>query len=205
MICATRIVDCCVQWLQLGGQAAQWALAMAEVRPARISALSYRLEGDELIIHNAKCAKKLVQCGRAGCVARALMSCGVVESCEHTFGKLLSKLQQADLLETQPLVDLLAGHNFKKGQIMHIVNSIPKGTVPGMDDNRTRHGWQSRRVLQVLHRRCRNPTLAKCGGEAQHLESGGFGVLRDSRMFRARQQGGKTPRLGVFSVSLERS
>jgi hypothetical protein len=26
----------------------------------------------------------------------------------------------------------------------------------------------------------------KCGGEAQHLEKWGFGVLRDSRMFRAR-------------------
>jgi hypothetical protein len=38
---------------------------------------------------------------------------------------------------------------------------------------------------------CRNPTLAKCGGEAQHLQSWGFGVLRDSRMFRARQQGPK--------------
>jgi hypothetical protein len=35
------------------------------------------------------------------------------------------------------------------------------------------------------------PTLAKCGGEAQHLEKSGVGVLRDSRMFRARQQGPK--------------
>jgi hypothetical protein len=35
---------------------------------------------------------------------------------------------------------------------------------------------------------CRNPTLAKCGGEAQHFQSWGFGVLRDSRMFRVRQQ-----------------
>jgi hypothetical protein len=38
---------------------------------------------------------------------------------------------------------------------------------------------------------CRNPTLAKCGGEAHHLEKLGVGVLRDSRMFRARQQGAK--------------
>ncbi len=38
---------------------------------------------------------------------------------------------------------------------------------------------------------CRNPTLAKCGGEAQHFQSWGFGVLRDSQMFRARQQGPK--------------
>jgi hypothetical protein len=33
----------------------------------------------------------------------------------------------------------------------------------------------------------------------------GFGVLRDSRMFRARQQGPKTPRIDVFLVSLQRS
>jgi hypothetical protein len=33
---------------------------MAEVRLARISAPSYCLEGDELIIQNAKRAKKLV-------------------------------------------------------------------------------------------------------------------------------------------------
>jgi hypothetical protein len=45
------------------------------------------------------------------------------------FGKLLTKLQQVDLLEMQLLADLPAGHKFKKGQIMHIVNSIPKGTA----------------------------------------------------------------------------
>jgi hypothetical protein len=38
---------------------------------------------------------------------------------------------------------------------------------------------------------CRNPTLAKCGGEAQHFQSWGFGVLRDSRMFRVQQKGPK--------------
>ncbi len=38
---------------------------------------------------------------------------------------------------------------------------------------------------------CRNPILAKCGGEAQHSQSWGLGVLRDSRMFRVRQQGPK--------------
>jgi hypothetical protein len=43
---------------------------------------------------------------------------------------------------------------------------------------------------------CRNPTLAKCGGEAQHLEKLRVGVLRDSRMFRARQQGAKHLALG---------
>ncbi len=43
---------------------------------------------------------------------------------------------------------------------------------------------------------CRNPTLAKCGGEAQHFQSWGLGVLRDSRMFRAQQQGPKHLALG---------
>jgi hypothetical protein len=89
---ATRIVDPCVQWLQLGGQAAQWASAMAEICSARISAPSYRIKGDELIIQNAKHTKKLVQCGRAGYIARALMSCDVAELCNRTFGKLLTKL-----------------------------------------------------------------------------------------------------------------
>jgi hypothetical protein len=45
---------------------------------------------------------------------------------------------------------------------------------------------------------CRNPNLAKCGGEAQHLEKLGFGVHRDYRMFRARQQGAKHLALGCY-------
>ncbi len=87
---ATRIVDRSVQWLQSGGQVAQWASAMVEVRQARIFAPPYRLEGDELIIHNPKRAKALVQCGRVGCAARALMSFDVAKSNEHMLGKLLS-------------------------------------------------------------------------------------------------------------------
>jgi hypothetical protein len=140
---ATRIVHRCVQWLQPSGQAAQWESAMTKVRPACISASSYRLEGDELIIQNAKRAKKLVEYGRASCATHALMSCGVAKSCKRTLGKLLTKLQQADQPETEPLADHptepLAdhptNHNFKKGQIMHTVNSILKGTAPGMDSN----------------------------------------------------------------------
>jgi hypothetical protein len=45
--------------------------------------------------------------------------------------------------------------------------------------------------LYIHDTKCRNPTLAKCGGEAQHSQSWGLGVLRDSRMFRVRQQGPK--------------
>jgi hypothetical protein len=43
---------------------------------------------------------------------------------------------------------------------------------------------------------CRNLTLAKCGGEAQHFQSWGFRVLRDSRMFGVLQQGLKHLALG---------
>jgi hypothetical protein len=63
----------------------------------------------------------------------------LAELCERTLDKLLTKLQQANLPVTQPLVDLPADHNFKKGQIMHIINSILKGTALGMDGNRTEY------------------------------------------------------------------
>jgi hypothetical protein len=42
----------------------------------------------------------------------------------------------------------------------------------------------------VLNFGCRNPTLAKCGGEAQHLEKVGIGVVA-TRAFGLRlKQGG---------------
>jgi hypothetical protein len=40
------------------------------------------------------------------------------------------------------------------------------------------------------------PHFGEVWGEAQHLEKLGVGVLRDSRMFRARQQGAKHLALG---------
>jgi hypothetical protein len=52
------------------------------------------------------------------------------------------------------------------------------------------------RAINSKQNYCRNPNLVKCEGEAQHLEKWGFGVLRDSRMFRARQQGEKHLALG---------
>ncbi len=52
---------------------------------------------------------------------------------------------------------------------------------------------------------CRNPTLAKCEGEAQHLEK----VRSWSPLGLSNVQSSiarpKTPRIGVFLVSLERS
>jgi hypothetical protein len=53
--------------------------------------------------------------------------------------------------------------------------------------------------------KCRNPTLAKCGGEAQHLEkvkSWSPPGLPNVQSSIARP---KTPHIGVFLVSLERS
>jgi hypothetical protein len=53
--------------------------------------------------------------------------------------------------------------------------------------------------------KCRNPTLAKCGGEAQHLEK--WRIWSPLRLpnVQSSTARGKTPRLGVFLVSLERS
>jgi hypothetical protein len=58
-------------------------------------------------------------------------------------------------------------------------------------------------AMEVVH--CRNPTLAKCGGEAQHWEkvkSWSPSGLPNVQSSTAR---GKTPCIGVFLVSLERS
>jgi hypothetical protein len=52
---------------------------------------------------------------------------------------------------------------------------------------------------------CRNPTLAKCGGEAQHLEKLEVGSLSGLPNVESSIARGKTPRIEVFLVSLERS
>ncbi len=52
---------------------------------------------------------------------------------------------------------------------------------------------------------CRNPTLAKCGGEAQHLEKLEVGSLPGLPNVQSSTARGKTPGIGVFLVSLERS
>jgi ATP-dependent DNA helicase PIF1 len=52
---------------------------------------------------------------------------------------------------------------------------------------------------------CRNPTLAKCGGEAQHLEK--LGIWSPPRLPNVQDstERPKSPRIGVFLVSLKRS
>jgi hypothetical protein len=52
---------------------------------------------------------------------------------------------------------------------------------------------------------CRNPNLAKCGGEAQHLEKFGIWSPPGLPNVQSSTAGPKTPRIGVFLVSLERS
>jgi hypothetical protein len=52
---------------------------------------------------------------------------------------------------------------------------------------------------------CRNPTLAKCGGEAKHLEK--WEIWSPPRLPNVQSSTArpKTPRIEVFLVSLERS
>jgi hypothetical protein len=50
---------------------------------------------------------------------------------------------------------------------------------------------------------CRNPTLAKCGGEAQHLEKLEVGSLPGLLNVQSSTARPKTPRIEVFLVSLE--
>jgi hypothetical protein len=72
----------------------------------------------------------------------------------------------------------------------------PIGSVVGMSkDQINQHN------LSV----CRNPTLAKCGGEAQHLEKLEVGSLPGLPKVQRSTIRRKTPRIGAFLVSLERS
>jgi len=59
---------------------------------------------------------------------------------------------------------------------------------------------------QVLPKNaCCNPTLAKCGGEAQHLEKVRIWSPPGLLNVQSSTERPKTPRIGVFLVSLERS
>ncbi len=57
------------------------------------------------------------------------------------------------------------------------------------------------KVIKIF---CRNPNLAKCGGEAQHLEKLGIWSPPGLPNVQSSTTGPKTPRIGVFLVSLER-
>jgi hypothetical protein len=58
---------------------------------------------------------------------------------------------------------------------------------------------------QSANPQCRDPTLAKCGGEAQHLEKVKIWSPPGLSNVQSSTARGKTPRIGVFLVSLERS
>jgi hypothetical protein len=64
--------------------------------------------------------------------------------------------------------------------------------------------WQNFNAL-LVHGVCRNPNLAKCGGEAQHLEKLGIWSPPGLPNVQSSTAGPKTPCIGVFLVSLERS
>jgi hypothetical protein len=60
-------------------------------------------------------------------------------------------------------------------------------------------------ITIVEHGFYRNPNLAKCWGEAQHLERVGIWSPPGLPNVQSSIASGKTPRIGVFLVSLERS
>jgi hypothetical protein len=59
--------------------------------------------------------------------------------------------------------------------------------------------------LNFILKICCNPNLAKCGGEAQHLEKLGIWGPPGLPNVQSSTAGPKTPRMGVFLVSLESS
>jgi len=59
--------------------------------------------------------------------------------------------------------------------------------------------------LDKMSYTCRNPTLAKCGGEAQHLEKLEVWSPPGLPNVQSSTSRPKTPRIGVFLVSLKRS
>jgi hypothetical protein len=48
------------------------------------------------------------------------------------------------------------------------------------DENESVEVVHYEKIQKLVHGLCRNPTLAKCGGEANTWKSWGFRVLRDS-------------------------
>jgi hypothetical protein len=102
-----------------------------------------------------------------------------------------NRLESLEFISTNvPLTPHLIGIGQKVTLISNTMHPLEVFTTPITTFEDT-HDQQKIAVLI-----CRTPTLAKCGGEAQHLEKSGVGVLRDSRMFRARQQGAKHLALG---------
>jgi hypothetical protein len=92
----------------------------------------------------------------------------------------------------------LIKHNLTHPQPLDGLNCELKG-----EDSGRRRSWGMFPGSQ--HFKCRNPNLAKCGGEAQHLEKSGIWSPPGLPNVQSSTARGKTPRIGVFWVSLERS
>jgi len=89
--------------------------------------------------------------------------------------------------------------------VYYIMDSLPDKVLL-LEFRRTSANGQLRATSYQIHSfLCRNPTLAKCEGEAQHLEK----VRSWSPLGLSNVQSSiarpKTPCIGVFLVSLERS
>jgi hypothetical protein len=80
----------------------------------------------------------------------------------------------------------------------------------GLDGNRYFVGngcthTPTERGYDQFHLYCRNPNLAKCGGEAQHLEKLGIWSPPGLPNVQSSTARGTTPRIGVLLASLKRS
>jgi hypothetical protein len=113
---------------------------------------------------------------------------------EHEWEWWMSKKQEtSDLLETFTKEEFKLQLD-KRFMLHHLVLEW-HGTL----------GVQDIFFLFLFDNWCRNPTLAKCGGEAQHLEK--VRIWSPPRLPNVQSSTArpKTPRIGVFLVSLERS
>jgi hypothetical protein len=80
----------------------------------------------------------------------------------------------------------------------HLANDLNHGSEAQNDKRR----WRVQ--VLTLQWKCRNPTLAKCGGEAQHLERLRIGSPPGLPNVQSSTARPKTPCIEAFLVSLER-
>jgi hypothetical protein len=98
---------------------------------------------------------------------------------------------------------------------LHYINGTPesiwRGSLVGYSCCRTYfrtitvYSIASSDFSTHIHHGCLNPTFAQCGGEAQHLEKLEVWSPPGLPNVQSSTARPKTPRVGVFLVSLERS
>ncbi len=103
----------------------------------------------------------------------------IVEDGEAKNGDVPSKVEQESQLISEPQESSISGFSNTpwKGKLRSL--SIVDGSFQ-----------TSSRNLHVDDESCRNPTLAKCGREAQHLEKVGIGVVATVAFGLRLRQGG---------------